>query len=128
MMVTVFDKQKRMIIPLITFGGISVIAGSSVYYLIPKAFLKADYTLLLNMFFFILSGLITGLTLLVNNLQGVLELALSHIFFFWERRAVCIILSKNLAAHKRRNKLTSIIFALTLGCIIFLLVAADLEL
>ena len=37
------------------------------------------------------------------------------------------LLRKNLGAHKQRNYLTSIIYALTLGCIIFLLVTANLE-
>ena len=37
------------------------------------------------------------------------------------------LLLKNLAAHKGRNYLTSMIYALTLGCIIFLLVTASLQ-
>lgn len=37
------------------------------------------------------------------------------------------LLRKNLGAHKQRNYLTSLIYALTLGCIIFLLVTANLE-
>jgi len=37
------------------------------------------------------------------------------------------LLKKNMGAHKQRNYLTSIIYALTLGCIIFLLVTANLE-
>ena len=82
---------------------------------------------MLNMFFLILTGFILGLTLLANNLQGMLELLLAKIFFFWEVRGMRILLGKNLAMHKQRNKLTSIIYALTLGCIIFLLVAADLQ-
>ena len=57
----------------------------------------------------------------------MLEIALSKICFFWEYKSMRILLGKNLKAHKHRNKLTSIIFAQTLGCIIFLLVAVDLE-
>ena len=79
------------------------------------------------MFFFVLTGFILGLTLLANNLQGILELLIAKIFFFWELRGMRILLGKNLAMHKSRNKLTSIIYALTLGCIIFLLVAAELQ-
>ena len=36
------------------------------------------------------------------------------------------ILKKNMIAHKHTNKLTSIIYALTLGCVIFLCVALNL--
>ena len=38
------------------------------------------------------------------------------------------LLKKNLIAHKATNKLTSIIYALTLGCVIFLCVALNLML
>ena len=36
------------------------------------------------------------------------------------------ILKKNLIAHKGTNKLTSIIYALTLGCVLFLCVSLNL--
>ena len=91
------------------------------------AFLKLDFGLMLNIFFMILSGLILGLTILMNNLQGASEFMLSHLFLFWEKRATRVVLIKNLSSHKASNKLTSIIYALALGCIIFLLVAADLQ-
>jgi len=38
------------------------------------------------------------------------------------------LLKKNLIAHKATNKLTSIIYALTLGCVIFLCVSLNLVL
>ena len=38
------------------------------------------------------------------------------------------LLKKNLVAHKQTNKLTSIIYALTLGCVIFLCVSLNLVL
>ena len=122
-----FDKNKSRVVPYVIFGSISVFGGATIYYFLPKGFLAADYSLLIDMFFLILTGFILGLTLLANNLQGMIELALTYIFFFWERKTMRILLSKNLAVHKSRNKLTSIIYALTLGCIIFLLVAANLQ-
>ena len=97
------------------------------YYFLPKAFLTMDYSLLLNLFFLILTGFISGLTLLTNNLQGIIEFTIAKIFFFWERKAMRILLRKNLVMHRARNKLTSIVYALTLGCIIFLLVAVELQ-
>ena len=67
------------------------------------------------------------MTLLAANLQGILEVIFVHLFFFWEQKAVRKILRKNLASHKPRNYLTTIIYALTLGCIIFLMVTASLQ-
>lgn len=39
-----------------------------------------------------------------------------------------ILVLKNLAAHRESNKMTSIIYSLTLGSIIFIVVAANLQL
>ena len=44
-----------------------------------------DYDLLLNLFLLIAMGGILGLTLLMNNFQGMAEIAFTYVFFFWER-------------------------------------------
>ena len=69
-----------------------------------------------------------GLTLLAANLRGFIEIITTYVLFFWERKSMRALLKKNLIAHKHTNKLTSIIYALTLGCIIFLCVALNLVL
>jgi hypothetical protein len=38
-----------------------------------------------------------------------------------------ILILKNLCAHRESNKMTSIIYSLTLGCIIFIIVDANLQ-
>ena len=48
-------------------GSIASVGGTTVYYYLPKAFLTTDYSLMLNMFFLILTGFILGITLLTNN-------------------------------------------------------------
>ena len=67
-LVTVFDRNNGMMLPFVLVGSICVFGGTSIYYFLPKGFLLMDYALLLNMFFLILSGMIAGLILLVNNL------------------------------------------------------------
>ena len=37
------------------------------------------------------------------------------------------VLKKNMVTHRRKNKLTAIIYSLSLGCIIFLLTSANLQ-
>jgi hypothetical protein len=91
------------------------------------ALLAMNLTLLLQVFFLILLGMLLGLTLMVTNFQGLFEIVFSYMFFFWEKKSLMTILRKNMKAHKKRNKLTSIIYALSLGCIIFLLTAAHVE-
>ena len=76
----------------------------------------------------ILGGLILGLTLLVANLRGFIEVIMTYLLFFWERKSMRALIKKNLVAHKNTNKLTSVIYALTLGCVIFLCVALNLVL
>ena len=82
----------------------------------------------MEIFFLILGGLILGLTLLVANLRGFIEVIMTYLLFFWEKKSMRILIKKNLIAHKNTNKLTSIIYALTLGCVIFLCVALNLVL
>ena len=90
------------------------------------ALLSLNLGLILNVFFIILGALIFGLTLLVSNLRGFIEVIMTYLLFFWERESMRELIKKNLIAHKRTNKLTSIIYALTLGCVIFLCVALNL--
>ena len=99
----------------------------TVYYFLPYALLTTNAALLLQIFFFILLGLIFGLTLIAVNLRGFFEKILIYVLLFWEKSSMRILIKKNLIAHKKTNKLTSVIYALTLGCIIFLIEAANLQ-
>ena len=126
-LITFIDNTSKNLVPYVLFGSISVAFGISVYYFLPLGLLSMNLGMILAIFFAILLGLMAGLTLLATNLQGILEVVLVYLFFFWERASMRALLRKNLGAHKQRNYLTSIIYALTLGCIIFLLVTASLE-
>ena len=89
--------------------------------------LELNFGLLLTIFFTILMALLLGLVLISVNLQGALEYLLMHLLLFWETRAMKTLLRKNMIVHKQKNRLTAIIYALTLGCIIFLLTSANLQ-
>jgi len=82
--------------------------------------------MILEIFFGILIAMILGLTLLTANLRGPIETFMVYLLLFWERKSMITLLRKNLIAHNRTNKLTSIIYALTLGCVIFLCVSLNL--
>ena len=121
------NNESKNVIPHVIFGTIAVLFGTSIYYLLPLGLLQQNFGMILSIFFMLLFGMILGLTLLASNLQGILEVVMVYIFFFWEQKAMQNLLRKNLAAHKPRNYLTTIIYALTLGCIIFLMVTASLQ-
>ena len=86
-----------------------------------------NYTLILSVFIAILMGMLFGVTILVSNAKAILEIILMYLLLFWERNSMRNLIRKNLIAHRRRNKLTSIIYSLTLGTIIFLLVSVTLQ-
>jgi len=89
--------------------------------------LSLNYSLLLHIFFLILLGMLFGLTLLAFNVQRALEYILTYTFLLWEKQSMKKLVLKNLSAHKLRNMMTSIIFSLSLGFIIFLIVAYNLQ-
>jgi len=112
--------------PYVLFGSLALIYGATIYYFLPKAMLEMNLNLILQIFFLILLGMLFGLTVLASNLQGLIGSLLTSLFLFWESNSTRIILAKNVIAHRNRNRLTSNIYALTLGCIIFLIVSANL--
>lgn len=114
-------------VPYLIFGGIGTFAGMTVYYILPMAVLNFNIGLLLEIFFLILIGMILGLTLISFNLQRAVELFLLHTLLFLETNSMKIMITKNLSAHRESNRLTSIIYSITLGCIIFVIVASSLQ-
>ena len=108
------------------FGSIGTVFGVMVYFVMPLAILSFDISLLLMIFFLILVGMLLGITLISLNLQSVIELAIVNSLLLFESKSMKILIVKNLSAHRQSNRLTSIIYSLTLGCIIFVIVTADL--
>jgi hypothetical protein len=108
---------------MVIFGTLAVIYGISIYYFLPLSLLSFNFGMILRIFFFILLGMLLGLCLLAINFQRILEVALVYICLFYETTSMRKLVLKNLTAHKTRNKLTALIYALSLGFIIFLIVA-----
>ena len=126
-LITFTDNRNPSMTPYVMFGSIALIYGVSIYYWLPKAMLEMNLNLILQIFFLILLCMLFGLVVLASNLQGLLGSILTSIFLFWESNSMRNLLSKNIIAHRNRNQLTSNIYALTLGCIIFLIVSANLQ-
>lgn len=111
----------------IVFGVIGVTYGLGIYYFLPLAMLSFNFALILEIFFAILIGMLYGLSLLAFNLQRFVEIILTYIFLFWEKSSMRQMIFKNLTAHKLRNKMTSIIFSISIGFVIFLVVIYKLQ-
>lgn len=56
-----------------------------------------------------------------------MEIFLVYVFLFWEKSSMRKMIFMNLTAHKLRNKMTSIIFSISIGFIIFLVVIYRLQ-
>jgi ABC-type antimicrobial peptide transport system permease subunit len=115
------------IVPVV-LGLATTILGFCVYYFFPLSLLTFNITFLLYMFFGLILAMLFGLILLSLNVENVISMVLSILFFFWENVAIREIVVKNLIAHRERNRKTSIMFALSLGFIIFISVSVDLQL
>jgi hypothetical protein len=124
--ITVTDSKSQNLLPYLTFGLICVLYGAGIYYLLPLGLLTLNLTLILYIFFFILVGMIFGLVLVAFNFQSSIELIFTYLLLFWERKSMRLMIRKNLTLHREKNKLTAIIYSLTLGTIIFIVVALNL--
>ena len=114
--------------PVVVVGSGCGIVGFFIVYVVPLSLLSQNFGLLLNIFFALLLGMMLGLTLLSLNLSQLAEQFFVWLFFWWDKAAIRAIVRKNLVAHRRRNRKTSIMYACTTGFIIFLLVALNLQL
>ena len=98
--IVIIEDKNVKVVPYIVFGLICVTFGVTIYIILPQALLAENAGLILQIFFFILVGLILGLTLLTANLRGMIETFFVYLLFFWERKSMRKILKKNLMAHK----------------------------
>ena len=118
------------------FGALTTAYGTCVYYFLPLALLSFNWSMILKIFFGILIGLLLGLTLLAFNFQRLIEIGLSHLILFcdlkcfgkFQMRGIKKMVMMNLEAHRLRNQMTSLIYSMSLGFIIFLVVSYRLQL
>ena len=57
----------------------------------------------------------------------MLEFLLVELVLFWEKVSMKKLLVKNMIAHRQRNVYTSLIYSLTIGTLIFMLVTLSIE-
>lgn len=123
----ILDPKKSNLTSYVTFGIIAVLFGLSIYYFLPLAMLSFNLSLVLQIFMFILMGMLLGLSMLAFNLQRFVEIIFTYLLLFFEKKSMKTLVTNNLSSHRPRNKMTSIIFSISLGFIIFLIVTANLE-
>jgi len=98
-----------------------------IYYVMPEALVTGNSTLFVYVLLVVFIGYFLGLTILALNLQGLMLWFLQTVLCFWEKKSMNILIRKNLMVHKKRNNLTAIIYSLTLGTVIFMLMQLKSE-
>ena len=114
--------------PMIVTGSVIAGFGFVVYYLLPLALLSFNLTLLLNIFFALLIGMLLGLALLALNFQHIIERSMVFLLLqWWEARAVTSMVVKNLVSHRLRNRKTTLMYSVSLAVIVFISVSFSLQ-
>jgi len=112
---------------LLVFGVVTVLFGVSIYYILPLALLSMNIALFLGIFLAVLIAFLLGLVLLSLNAQFFIERGIVFTLFLLERTSMRLLILKNLAAHRLRNRKTTIMYAISLSFIIFLIVNFDMQ-
>ncbi|AIN97668.1 hypothetical protein LPMP_201740 [Leishmania panamensis] len=114
--------------PMFALGVLFFVFGFLVYYLFPTALITMNLALIFYIFFGVLIGLLAGFVLLAMNFERVAQTSISYLLLFWESKAVFSFMQKSLSAHRRRNRKTSLMYALSLAFIIFITVVVQIQL
>eukprot|EP01116_Phalansterium_solitarium_P009244 TRINITY_DN23310_c0_g1_i1.p1 TRINITY_DN23310_c0_g1~~TRINITY_DN23310_c0_g1_i1.p1 ORF type:complete len:1055 (+),score=403.59 TRINITY_DN23310_c0_g1_i1:200-3364(+) len=121
------SEDETFSLPQVLIGLFMISFGFSIYYLLPYSLLSMNLSILLYIFVSLLVGMLMGLAVLSQNVQGYVEQVLVAVLFFWDRPSVRGIVLKNLVAHRPRNRKTSLLYAISLGFIVFISVSYSIE-
>ena len=124
--IEVVSLQKKELTSLIVFGLITFIYGASIYYFLPLSLISMNFGMIGGIFLWILFGILLGFILLSRNIENLLQKLLTYTLLFFTKNFIKLLILKNLAAHKIKNKKTSLMFSLSVGIFIMTSVGFDL--
>jgi uncharacterized protein YacL len=96
MFTKILDPKKSNNGSYIIFGTVSIVYGLSIYYFLPLSLLSFNFSMILNIFFFILISMLFGLSMLAFNVQRFLEIILTYVFLICEKDSMRMMVLKNL--------------------------------
>lgn len=108
-------------------GLLGALSGFSLYSFFPTSLLTMNFSLIFYILFIVLMGMLGGLVMLATNFERVMETIMRVVFMCWEAPAVRAMVAKSLAAHRQRNQQTTIMYALSVGFIVFITVEFNIE-
>ena len=113
---------------IFSIGSVMILFGWIIFYFMPYSFLAGDLTLLAIMLLSLMLSMLLGLILIAFNIEHILERLILTLFLFWEARPIPDIVLKNLVAHRRRNRKTTLMYSLSLSFIFFVTVMIETDL
>ena len=124
--IEVISLQRKELTSLIIFGLITFIYGASIYYFLPLSLISMNFGMIGAIFLWILFGILLGFVLLSQNVEHLLQTILTYILFFFTKSYTKLLILKNLAAHRLKNKKSSLMFSLSVGIFIMASVGFDI--
>ena len=124
--IEVISLQKKELTSLIIFGLLTFIYGASIYYFLPLSLISMNFGMIGAIFLWILFGILLGFVLLSQNVEHLIQKCLTYILLFFTRSYTKLLILKNLAAHRLKNKKSSLMFSLSVGIFIMASVGFDI--
>ncbi|KPA82247.1 hypothetical protein ABB37_03359 [Leptomonas pyrrhocoris] len=112
---------------IFSLGFLGAVGGFAAYVFFPTSVITQNFSLMFYIFFLVLLGMLGGLVMLATNFERVMETMVRLVFMSWEHRAVRSMVTKSLSAHVLRNRQTTVMYALSVGFLVFITVAFDIE-
>jgi hypothetical protein len=112
---------------LIGFAICTIVIGLALYLIFPLAFLNEDLGLQGTLLLWLLAGIISGISLFLNNFQSAFEVFVQKIFFFWEKLYVRRLMMKNTLIHSKSNRKTGLVYSISLAILNFVYISYYLE-
>ena len=126
MKIEVISLQKKEMASLAIFGLITFIYGASIYYFLPLSLISENFGVIGGVFLWIILGILLGFVLLSRNVEHSFQKFLTNGLLFFTNSSTKLLILKNLAAHRLKNKKTSLMFSLSVGVFIMISVGFDL--
>ena len=124
--IEVISLQNTELTSMIIFGLITFIYGASIYYFLPLSMISLNFGMMGAIFLWILLGILLGFVLLSRNIENIFQKFLTNTLLFFTQSYAKLLILKNIAAHKLKNKKTSLMFSLSVGIFIMTSVGFDL--
>ena len=124
--IEVISLQRKEITSLIIFGLLTFIYGASIYYFLPLSLISMNLGLIGLIFLWILFGILLGFILLSQNIEHLVQKGLTYLLLFFTRSYTKLLILKNLAAHRIKNRKSSLMFSLSVGIFILASVGFDI--